>query len=84
MSDGATIEHEPLYMTDAEIIRRMGVPEKVARQTIRALDAMPRSTFPKKNPLWGGRRHWPSVRAYLENHEKTRMGPSHNQRGDHA
>jgi len=72
---------ETLYITDAELIRRMGVPEKIARQTIRALDANPNSGFPKKNKIWGDRRHWPSVLTYLERAEQPRMAASPNQRG---
>ncbi len=39
--------HDTLYVTDAELIRRMGVPEKIARQALRELDK--RGTgFPRK------------------------------------
>lgn len=61
-----TVERPGLYVTDAELIRRLGVPEKTARQVIRALDANPRSGFPKKSKLWGDRRYWPAVTAYLD------------------
>jgi hypothetical protein len=57
---------EALYVTDAELIRRMGVPEKIAREAIRMMDGNPRSGFPKKNALWGNRRYWPAVKAYLD------------------
>jgi len=62
-------DNEPittLWVTDAELIRRLGVPEKLARQAIRALDALKNSGFPQKSKLWGGRRYWPAVRAYLD------------------
>lgn len=59
---------ETLYVTDAELIRRIGVPEKIARFVINQLDAKSKD-WPKKNPLWGNRRYWPSVRAYLDRHE---------------
>ncbi len=58
--------HETLYITDAELIRRMGVPEKIAREAIRTLDRNAASGFPKKQPLWGDRRYWPAVKAYLD------------------
>jgi hypothetical protein len=29
-----TLEREKLYVTDAELIRRMGVPKKIAREAI--------------------------------------------------
>lgn len=49
MSDTAAIERpDTLYVTDAELIRRIGVPEKIARDAIRALDSNPRSGFPQK------------------------------------
>ncbi len=56
--------NDTIWVTDAELIRRSGVPEKTMRQNLRALDANPLSGFPKKDPLWGGRRHWPSVEKY--------------------
>lgn len=59
-------ERETLYVTDAEIIRRMGVPEKIAREAIQALDKNRASGFPQKQALWGNRRYWPAVRAYLD------------------
>jgi hypothetical protein len=55
-----------LFVTDAELIRRLGVPEKIARAAIRMLDRDPRSGFPKKQKLWGDRRYWPAVCAYLD------------------
>jgi hypothetical protein len=58
---------DTLYLTDAELIRRMGVPEKIARQAIEVLDRDPRrSGFPQKSKLWGDRRYWPAVKAYLD------------------
>lgn len=53
-----------LWVTDAELIRRSGVPEKIARQAIEMLDKNPVSGFPKKDPLWGNRRFWPAVEMY--------------------
>jgi hypothetical protein len=63
-----TIEREKdkLWLTDAEIIRRIGCPEKIARQAIQALDTNPRSGFPRKQKLWGDRRYWPAVKAYFD------------------
>jgi hypothetical protein len=40
-----------LYVTDAELIRRMGVPEKIAREAIRALDAS--AVFPRSRSYSG-------------------------------
>lgn len=61
-----TVERPGLYVTDAELIRRLGVPEKTARQAIRMLDADRNSGFPRKSKLWGDRRYWPAVTAYLD------------------
>lgn len=55
-----------LWITDAELIRRLGAPEKIARQAIRALDTNPRSGFPQKQALWGHRRYWPAVKSYFD------------------
>ena len=57
---------ETLWITDAELIRRIGVPEKIARVAIHGLDAQRGSGFPQKQKLWGDRRYWPAVRAYLD------------------
>lgn len=57
---------DTLYVTDAELIRRMGVPEKIARQAIAVLDRDPRRGFPQKQALWGNRRYWPAVKAFLD------------------
>lgn len=86
MSDAGTLDRiDPLYVTDAELIRRLGIPRDKARQTIRALDAMPRSGFPKKNKLCGDRRHWPSVKAYFESMERDRLAASSQpRRGAHG
>lgn len=62
-------EQDKLYLTDAELIRRLGVPEKVARVTIAGLDKNPRqSGFPQKSKLFGGRRYWPAVKSWLDRH----------------
>jgi hypothetical protein len=57
--------NEALYITDAELIRRLGVPEKRAREVLRELDAK-HPGFPRRQKLWGDRRYWPAVRAYLD------------------
>jgi hypothetical protein len=58
--------HATLYITDAELIRRLGVPEKIARQAIKEMDAKRDSGFPQKSRLWGDRRYWPAVKAWLD------------------
>lgn len=75
-----TLHAEPevtLYITDAEVIRRMGVPEKVARVALHELDRDPRRTgFPQKDRLFGNRRYWPAVRAWLDRHNRIKLEPS--------
>jgi hypothetical protein len=63
----ATLEREQdkLWVTDAELIRRIGVPEKKAREALRMAEA--KAGFPRKQKLWGDRRYWPAVRAYFDN-----------------
>lgn len=49
MSDAGTLERpDTLYVMDAELIRRISVPEKITRDAIRALNSNPRSGFPQK------------------------------------
>jgi len=55
---------ETLFVTDSEIIRRLGVPEKAARAAIQELDR--HRAFPPKDPLMGNRRYWPAVRAFFD------------------
>ncbi|MGJ4908878.1 winged helix-turn-helix domain-containing protein [Bradyrhizobium sp. HKCCYLS2033] len=55
-----------LFVTDAEMIRRLGVPEKIARAAIRALDRDRGSGFPPKRKLWGDRRYWPAVQQWCD------------------
>jgi hypothetical protein len=51
------------------MIRRMGVPEKIARDAIKARDKdARRGGLPQKSKLWGSRRYWPAVRAYFDTH----------------
>lgn len=59
-------EQQKLFVTDAELIRRLGVPEKRARLIIRELEA--KTDFPKKQKLWQDRRYWPAVKAWLDRH----------------
>jgi hypothetical protein len=63
------LQPETLFVTDAEMIRRIGVPERIARAAIRALDENPHSRFPKKSALWGNRRYWPAVKAWFQEHD---------------
>lgn len=55
-----------LFVTDIELIERLDVPEKIAREALRALDKTPGSGFPPKQKLWGDRRYWPAVLAFFD------------------
>lgn len=86
MSDTATIArpetaYDPLYMTDAEIIRRMGVPEKRARHLIKYFDDNPKLLFPMKDKLFGDRRYWPAVKAFLDKRNRLTIDASPRLRG---
>lgn len=79
MSD--TLEHIPAiieteWVTDAELIRRSGVPEKVMRRLLRAFDDNRLSGFPKKDKLWGDRRHWPTVKDFWKEEQRRKMAAS--------
>lgn len=65
-------EKDKLYLLDAELIRRLGVPEKVMRPMLPGLERD--YGFPKKSPLFGGRRYWPAVKAWLDTHNGLTVG----------
>ena len=71
-----TLEREQgkLWVSDAELVRRLGVPEKIARATVRMLDRDPGSGFPRKQKLWGDRRYWPAIVSYFDQHYGRRGG----------
>ena len=58
-------QRRTLFVTDAELIRRLGVPERLGRALIREFDDK-NPTFPKKQKLWGDRRYWPAVKTWLD------------------
>jgi hypothetical protein len=68
-----TDTRETLWITDAELIRRLGVPEKIARQTLQMLDRDRSNGFPQKSAIWGDRRYWPAVKAWLDRTNGLRM-----------
>lgn len=68
------------WVTDAELIRRSGVPREIMRRVLRAMDANPRSGFPRKDKLWGNKRHWPTVQAYWKEEQRRKMEASHTRR----
>lgn len=69
-----------VFVTDRELYEFLGVPRDTAERTIKALDSNPHSGFPQKDPLWGGRRHLPSVEAWLKRASERNMPPSRRKR----
>ena len=57
-------EKDKLYVTDAELIRRMGVPERQGRAMLQ--DLVKKPGFPRKEAYAGGRRYYPAVKAYFD------------------
>lgn len=54
---------QTLYMTDAEIAAAIGVALPAWQAAAAVLQ---KEGFPAPDPLFGGRRYWPAVRAYLD------------------
>jgi hypothetical protein len=59
-------EKDKLFLTDAELIRRLGVPDKILRPILPGLES--KYAFPRKQALFGNRRYWPAVKAWLDKH----------------
>lgn len=57
-------EKDKLYVTDAELIRRIGVPEKEGRAMLQDLAKKP--GFPPKQRYASDRRYWPAVKLYFD------------------
>jgi hypothetical protein len=57
--------HIGLFVTDAEIIRRLGVSEKTGYIAIRHLDRSGLG-FPEKQKIWGNKRYWPAAREWFD------------------
>ena len=66
-------EKDKYYLSDAELIRRLGVPEKHMRKILPGLES--KYGFPRKQPLFGDRRYWPAVKAWLDKRNGITMSP---------
>jgi hypothetical protein len=53
-----------LFVTDAELIRRLGLPEEIAQPML--AEAEEKHGLPGKRQIWGDRRYWPAVKAWLD------------------
>ena len=58
--------HDKLWISDADLIRWLGLPEKKGRQVLRQLDQDRRSGFPQKKPFWNNQRYVPAIKEYLD------------------
>jgi hypothetical protein len=78
-----TIERErhKLFVTDAELMRRLGLDSKIARPVIAMLDAQHKTSgFPQKQKLWGNRRYWPAVKVWFDHaYGLPNLGPDRRQ-----
>jgi hypothetical protein len=54
----------PDYVTDIQIAEIWGVCDKTARRAIKALERA--GGFPRKDPLFGGKRYWPAVDSFMK------------------
>jgi hypothetical protein len=75
-------QRDTLWVTDEELIRRLGAPRKSARAALHMLDRDPSKGFPPKVGLWGNRRYWPAIRDYFDMHFGSKLA-SPNRRNSH-
>lgn len=54
----------PDYVTVVQIAELWGVCDKTARRAIKALERA--GGFPKADPLFGGKRYWPAIDAFMK------------------
>lgn len=65
-----------LFVSDAELYRRLGVGPRTGRIAVSALERS--GQLPKKDPLFGNKRYWPAVVAKLNDryvHETSPINP---------
>lgn len=75
-------EKDKHYLTQAELIRRLGWPEKRAKLILRQMVA--KKGFPQPQALIGGRYYWPAVRAYLDRLNGLRLDAPQDRRESHG
>jgi hypothetical protein len=62
--DRASNVREALFVSDAEIYRRLGVGPRTGRTAILLMERGGR--FPKKDPVFGNKRYWPAVAKAID------------------
>jgi hypothetical protein len=55
-----------LFVEDSELLRRLGIPEKIGYRALAKVDRDVCSDFPHKNAFWRQRRYWPAVIDFLD------------------
>lgn len=71
MTDQAPKEAD--FLTDLQIAERWGVCDKTARRAIKALEKA--GGFPKRDPLFGGKRYWPAIDAFMKRRAGLNIAP---------
>jgi len=61
------------FLTDAEIAVRWGVCDKTARVAMKALEKA--GGFPRKDALFGNKRYWPAVDAFMKRRAGLNVAP---------
>jgi hypothetical protein len=62
-NDRPAAPEEGLFVSDVELYRRLGVGPRTGRIAVRSLQ---HNGFPPKDPLFGNKRYWPAVLAFLD------------------
>lgn len=70
---------EPLFITDDELLSLTGMPPETL-----AMLARTERAFPPKHRTMGNKRHWPSVRAYLDHVYGSKVGAFRSKANDAA
>ena len=68
----APLTEEPNFLTDAQIAKRLNVCDKTFRRAMKALEWQ---GFPRKDPLFGGKRYWPSIDAFMKRRAGLNVAP---------
>lgn len=55
---------DKLFVTDAELIRQLGVGEKTGRKAL--LNFEKQGLIPRRDEAFGNKRYWPAVKAFLD------------------
>jgi DNA-binding Lrp family transcriptional regulator len=58
----ASLATDGLFVTDEQLAAKLGVSADTLRPAIRTLE---KRGFPRRDPLFGNKRFWPAVEAYL-------------------